>query len=210
MNSAGIPDIRRLMDGTVELLRRGASDSGRMREQLARDFKLGPGDQVWRKFVNNHAWALVRLQTQERIRKIAPGRYELAVGVPDATPPISDGRPLPKWARVQIYSARRKNIVRWNAEPFEEADLVAIWKDAGGRCMLTGLPFRETVVGTGKARRPYAPSLDRIDAGLPYSRRNCRLVLQAVNFALNAFGDDVFLAISEGAVSIRDASRRAT
>jgi hypothetical protein len=73
--------------------------------------------------------------------------------------------------------------------------------------MLTGLQFRETSVGSGKARRPYAPSLDRIEPEKPYTRRNCRLVLQAVNFALNAFGDDVFLAVPEGAIKFRDANR---
>ena len=208
MNSAGIPDMQSLMEATVQLLKQGVTNSDRMRDQLAKRFKLGPRDQDWRRFVNNHSWALVRLQTQQRIRKIAPGLYELTVGVPDATPSIRDGQPLPQWARVQISNAGRKNVVRWNAEPFAEDDLIALWKDAGGRCMLTGLPFRETPVGTGKARRPYAPSLDRIDAKLPYSRRNCRLVLQAVNFALNAFGDDVFLAISEGAIKVHDASRR--
>jgi hypothetical protein len=30
-------------------------------------------------------------------------------------------------------------------------------------------------------------------------------VLQAVNFALNSFGDDVFLAIAERAIKVRDA-----
>ena len=72
--------------------------------------------------------------------------------------------------------------------------------------MLTHLAFRETSVGEGKARRPFAPSLDRIDPGEPCSRRNCRLVLQAVNFALKAWGDDVFLAIAGGAIKVRDAS----
>jgi hypothetical protein len=57
----------------------------------------------------------------------------------------------------------------------------------------------------GRARRPFAPSLDRIDSNQPYSRRNCRLVLQAVNFALNAWGDDVFLAIAEDAIKLRGA-----
>jgi len=177
MNSAGIPDIRSLMEATVQLLKQGVTNSDRMRDQLAKPFKLDPRDQDWRRFVNNHSFALVRLQTQQRIRKIAPGLYELRVGVPDATPPIHDGQPLPRWARVQISNARRKNVVRWNAEPFAGDDLIALWKDARGRCMLSGLPFRETPVGTGKARRPYAPSLDRIDAKLPYSRRNCRLVI---------------------------------
>lgn len=205
MNRTGMPDIPSLMEPTVELLRRGVSDSEGMRERLAKQFKLGRGDQAWRRFVNNHAWALVRLQTQGRIRKIAPGRYELAIGEPDYVPPIREGEPLPKWARVLVSSATQRNK-KWAAERFEREDLIELWRGGGGRCMLTGLPFKDTAVGTGKARHPFAPSLDRIDSKQPYSRRNCRLVLQAVNFALNAFGDDVFLAIAEGAIKVRDAS----
>jgi hypothetical protein len=103
MNSAGMPDIPSLMEATVELLRGGVCDSDHMREQLAARCKLGREDQAWRNFVNRHAWALVRLQAQGRIRKIAPGRYELAVGVPCPTPPIRDGEPLPKWdARAHL------------------------------------------------------------------------------------------------------------
>jgi hypothetical protein len=205
MSSTDVPSIPTLEEATVDLLRRGVSDSNTMREELAARSNLGRGDQAWRKFVNNHAWALVRLQAQVRIRKVAPGRYELAAGVPDATPPIRDGEPLPKWARACVSTASRKNGARWGAEPFQKDDLIALWKEGGGRCMLTGLPFRDTAVGIGKARHPFAPSLDRIDSNKPYSRRNCRLVLQAVNFALNAFGDDVFLAIAEGAITVRDA-----
>ena len=43
----------------------------------------------------------------------------------------------------------------------------------------------------GAARRAFAPSLNRINPKKPYSRENCRFVLVAVNFALNAFGDEV-------------------
>jgi hypothetical protein len=210
MNAAGIPDIQSLMAATVELLHNGISDSASMRRELAARFRLDRRDETWRKFVNNHAWALVRLQAQERIRKITPGRYELSVGVTDATPPIREGVPLPLWARVLVARARRENATRWGAEAFQADDLVALWREGEGRCMLTGLPFRETAVGLGRARRPFAPSLDRIDSSQAYSRRNCRLVLQAVNFALNSFGDDVFLAIAEGAIKVRDASTGST
>jgi hypothetical protein len=102
-----------------------------------------------------------------------------------------------------VYAAAVRNATRWQAAPFNKDDLIELWNEGGGRCMLTGLPFRETPVGSGRARRPFAPSLDRIDSNQPYSRRNCRLVLQAVNFALNAWGDDVFLAIAEGAITFR-------
>jgi hypothetical protein len=36
------------------------------------------------------------------------------------------------------------------------------WERCEGRCAVSGLEFSEVQVGGGKARRPYAPSLDRI------------------------------------------------
>ena len=208
MSSAAIPDIASLMKATVELLERGISDSAKMRQQLAARFKLGRSDDAWRIFVNNHAWALVRLQAQGRLRKIAPGRYEL--GVTDMTPPIRDGEPLPLRARVLVPRATRANARRWGAEPLKTDDLLALWNQCQGHCMLTGLAFKDASVGEGQARQPFAPSLDRIDPSQSYSRRNCRLVLQAVNFALNAWGDDVFLPIAEGAIKVRDDSAKPT
>lgn len=71
-----------------------------------------------------------------------------------------------------------------------------LYRAQGGRCALSGLPFNLRVVGGGKARRPYAPSLDRVDAASGYTRDNVRLVCQAVNFALNAFGEDVLREIA--------------
>jgi hypothetical protein len=70
-----------------------------------------------------------------------------------------------------------------------------------GRCALTGLPFDLREIGTGRARRPFAPSLDRIDGEGGYTKDNVRLVCQAVNFALNRFGEDVFYEIAEAAAA---------
>ena len=53
----------------------------------------------------------------------------------------------------------------------------------------------------GQARRPFAPSLDRIDSSGGYTRDNTRLVCQAVNFALNAFGEDIFREVVLAAAS---------
>jgi hypothetical protein len=155
MNSASIPDIPSLMETTVELLQRGMSDSTSMRQQLAERFKLDRGDEAWRKFVNNHAWALVRLQAQARIRKIAPGRYELTVGVTDATLPIREGEALPRWARVLVTSATHKSAVRWSAEPFKTEDLIALWNEGEGTLHVD----QPAVPGNSSRRGQSAPSI---------------------------------------------------
>jgi hypothetical protein len=119
-----------------------------------------------------------------------------------ATPPIEEDatKRLPRWGRVMVSTANSRNRKRWpSAERFTEADLRALWKACGGRCQVTGLEFREIRIGSGAAQKAFAPSLDRIDARLPYTADNCRLVLQAVNFALNAYGDEVFRKIAEAA-----------
>lgn len=67
------------------------------------------------------------------------------------------------------------------------------------RCMLSGIPFDFTPV-KGK-RRPFAPSIDRIDSAEGYTRANCRLVCCAVNIAMNEWGYDVLLQISHALVS---------
>jgi hypothetical protein len=57
-----------------------------------------------------------------------------------------------------------------------------------GKCDLTGLPFDLTPVENNHVN-PYAPSLDRIDSkNRNYSIENTRVVLSAVNAALNEWG----------------------
>jgi hypothetical protein len=112
MNTTGMFSISFLEEATIDFLHRGVSDSDSMREQIAARSGLARGDQAWRQFVNHHAWALVRLQAQGRIRKIAARRYKLSAGVTDLTPPIQEGQPLPKWARVLVSVATDKNAKR--------------------------------------------------------------------------------------------------
>lgn len=63
-----------------------------------------------------------------------------------------------------------------------------------GRCEVTGLAFKFEVVN----RRPsaFSPSIDRIRAGQGYTKKNCRLVLYAVNSALGNWGMETFLPIA--------------
>ena len=111
--------------------------------------------------------------------------------------PSDIARYCPPDIRMKILSTANgaRQRARTRGLPVDQ-DLCAfaleLYRTQGGCCALSGLPFNLRVVGGGKAQRPYAPSLDRVDAASGYTRDNVRLVCQAVNFALNAYGEDVF------------------
>jgi hypothetical protein len=76
-----------------------------------------------------------------------------------------------------------------------EPDVMALAESANWRCAVTGLRFSNEVIAN---RRPYAPSIDRIDSALGYTKDNCRLVCAAVNIALNVWGETVFATLAAG------------
>jgi len=75
------------------------------------------------------------------------------------------------------------------------SDVVRLLERAGGCCELTGISF-SFEVHDPSAKRPWAPSLDRIDSSGPYQYENCRIVCAAVNIALSNFGDDILRRIA--------------
>ena len=195
-----IPKRNELRSETLDCLGRGIMRSDTMRDDIAKRLGLDPKHPT---FINTHAWSLVDLQAQGVIEKVADRTYALAdapsSGISNSeriTPPIIGD--IPKWARNLRSAANSRNSKSFYSQiRLTEADMVSLWDRCGGVCSLSGLPFSGEKIGTGKAQRPYYPSLDRIDPERPYSVDNCRLVLQAVNFALNAFGDEVYLTIAQ-------------
>jgi hypothetical protein len=114
----------------------------------------------------------------------------LDLALPPVTPPAIGALPL--WARVLIARANR----RTPHPGFTGDDLMATWERCEGRCAVSGMAFSEAVVGTGRAQRPYAPSLDRIDRSRGYEPDNVRLVSAVANFAMNAWGLEPVLAMA--------------
>ncbi|MBN9559767.1 MAG: winged helix-turn-helix domain-containing protein [Alphaproteobacteria bacterium] len=109
--------------------------------------------------------------------------------------PPDQNRP-PKWTQALVNAANSRNRARGSSEIFSMADLAAAWEACGGRCAFSGLPFNLQLVGDGQAKRPFAPSLDRIDRHKPYQKDNVRLVVAVANFAMNAWGDEPVLQMA--------------
>jgi hypothetical protein len=59
-----------------------------------------------------------------------------------------------------------------------------------GICEVTKLPFVMV------SKDPFSPSLDRIEAGGPYTKINCRLVALIYNLARNNFSDEALLKLA--------------
>jgi hypothetical protein len=104
---------------------------------------------------------------------------------------------MPAWFSMEKYVQQ----VYWRAQkgakkrsiPFElsKDEYRQIVARANGHCEVTGVVFELTISGSAD-RRPFAPSLDRIDSSGHYTAGNCRLVCGIVNAALGAWGEDIF------------------
>lgn len=59
-----------------------------------------------------------------------------------------------------------------------------------GVCEMSGMPF-----DMESKRGPNSPSIDRIRAGAPYTRDNCRMILWSLNHALSNYGEDYVFSV---------------
>jgi Mrr restriction endonuclease-like protein len=134
-------------------------------------------------------------RTSRRLWPIVPEEISRTLRSSVPIDPPDSNRP-PKWARTLVSAANARNRVRESQEVFSMVDLAAVWEACSGCCAISGLPFGLQVVGDGQAKRPFAPSLDRIDRHKPYRRDNVRLVAAIANFAMNAWGIEPLLHLA--------------
>ena len=78
-------------------------------------------------------------------------------------------------------------------------NVVALAKQADGRCQLSGIEFSDEMI-TGSVR-PYAASIDRIDSAVGYHPGNVRLVCIAVNNAMREWGEIVLYVLLSAILS---------
>lgn len=74
-------------------------------------------------------------------------------------------------------------------------DLIEMLTVNGGRCAVTGAQLDFSKRKREIGRRPWVPSLDRIDATKGYTLDNCRIVCCAANIAMNTWGEVVFASL---------------
>lgn len=90
-----------------------------------------------------------------------------------------------------FFKASRRNAktckIPWD---LSLTDLQTAYARSGGRCEVTHIRFLLDAPENGR-RRPWAPSIDRVDSSLGYTASNIRLVCVAANYAMNIWGDEV-------------------
>lgn len=105
-------------------------------------------------------------------------------------------------ARTLAFHAMNTRAKAKKRAIMSRAEFDELCETAGGRCQLTGIRFSGKKV-SGAIRRPWMPSVDRVDSSKGYERDNCRLVCTAVNIALNDFGLEVLCKIAGALVDKR-------
>jgi hypothetical protein len=120
---------------------------------------------------------------------------------------ITNYADLPTWAKNLYSQTKARAKKRENAFELTKDGYTAMVDD---HCALTGIAF-DTVKAEGRTRhhkRPYAPSIDRIDNSIGYTDSNVRIVCVAVNLAMNTWGEEVLFRIAANLVNTqRDQSK---
>ena len=87
-----------------------------------------------------------------------------------------------------VFKARRQNARARSIDfTVNLQDVIEMAKATKWRCAVSLIPFSLEPV-PGKRRKPFAPSIDRIDSAKGYVAGNVRVVCLATNLAMNEWG----------------------
>lgn len=113
---------------------------------------------------------------------------------------VASGLEIGGWLRALYNSAARRSRDNARDFPLTMDALQAIALRSDGACEVTGVRFQMERWSDGRSN-PFAPSLDRKNAGSGYIVPNCRLVCSSVNYAMNRWGEEVIERIALGYLS---------
>ena len=113
---------------------------------------------------------------------------------------IVKARGKPKSWFYTLYSTAKSRAKRkQRAFSLTHDDLTKMLLRSEGKCEVTGVCFRDRVIGSARMR-PLIPSIDRKDWTAGYTMENCRIVCVAVNIAMFNWGEDLFKSLAIGYV----------
>ena len=112
-----------------------------------------------------------------------------------------DAYNIPK--RISSLTSGAKQRAKSKSVPFnlDRDFMLEIWEEQRGCCALTGRPFNlsyEETLQKGWSVKD-APSIDRIEPSLGYTKGNVRFVTYQVNMAKGVYSDEDFLALKRKA-----------
>lgn len=102
-----------------------------------------------------------------------------------------------RWAEMAASGARKRAKLRGIDCSINVEWILERLRSQAYRCALSGIEFSQETLGTAH-KRPFMPSLDRIECSIGYTPGNSRIVCVAVNMLLQDWGDAVFIAIVNG------------
>lgn len=135
----------------------------------------------------------LKTQTQIEKRRLKIQRAERVIESLTKNIPQND------WKSV-FHNAKKNAKLRNKAFELTFEEFFKLVDLSEGRCTISKIPFSLDKF-PNSFRRPFAPSLDRIDCSKGYTLLNCRLVCVAVNVAMNEWGEGVLLAIATSIVN---------
>ena len=95
----------------------------------------------------------------------------------------------PKKRLIRLCSmAKARAKIKEIAFDIDGEFLYHLWLENEGCCCLTGLKFELGKYGAKGQSHPQAPSIDRINSKLGYTRDNVRLITYHMNISLSDFG----------------------
>ena len=103
------------------------------------------------------------------------------------------------WAVTLMATVKKNARTRGIPVQIDHEWILSEFERNGRKCAVSGIPFSKSFYH-GYRRRPWIPSVDRIDSNKGYTPDNCRLVCSAANYAMNEWRDDVLLSLARGVV----------
>lgn len=103
----------------------------------------------------------------------------------------------PRWI-IDLHRQCEKNARARGIEfALRLVDVCELTRVSKGRCVVTNIRLCHDRVEGNRIKRPYAPSIDRVDSSKGYSLENCRLVCVAANMAMSQWGEEVLLELAK-------------